>query len=95
SEIGLRKAIGATKKAVLLQFLIESSFLSVLGGILGIFLGMIISILISKFAGWSLIVSNFSIILSVGFSAGIGIIFGFWPAKKAAELSPIEALRHE
>ncbi len=94
-EIGLRKAIGATKKAVLLQFLIESAFLSVLGGVIGIILGMFASILIAKVAGWTLVVSNISIFLSVGFSVGIGIIFGFWPAKKASELSPIEALRSD
>lgn len=94
-EIGLRKAIGATKIAVLLQFLIESSVLSLLGGILGVSLGVAISLTVSKFAGWAAFVSSFSVMLSVGFSAFVGIVFGLWPAKKASELSPIEALRHD
>ena len=94
-EIGLRKAIGATKIAVLLQFLIESSVLSLLGGILGVSLGVAISVIVSKVAGWATFISSFSVILSVGFSAIVGIVFGLWPAKKASELSPIEALRHD
>ena len=94
-EIGLRKAIGATKVAVLLQFLIESSVLSLLGGVLGVSLGIGISIIVSKVAGWATFISSFSIALSVGFSAIVGIVFGLWPAKKASELSPIEALRHD
>ncbi len=94
-EIGLRKAIGATKIAVLLQFLIESSVLSLLGGIFGVSLGVAISLIVSKFAGWTVYISSFSVVLSVGFSAFVGIVFGLWPAKKASELSPIEALRHD
>ena len=94
-EIGLRKAIGATKIAVLLQFLIESSVLSLLGGVLGVCLGVAISVTVSKVAGWATFISSFSVILSVGFSAIVGIVFGLWPAKKASELSPIEALRHD
>jgi ABC-type antimicrobial peptide transport system permease subunit len=65
------------------------------GGILGVSLGVLISLAVSKFAGWAAYVSSFSIILSVTFSAGVGILFGLWPAKKASELSPIEALRSE
>ena len=94
-EIGLRKAIGATKRAVLLQFLIEAVILSVTGGIIGIITGSGISTLLAKFSGWAVYVSPFSVGLAFGFSVTVGIVFGFWPAKKASELSPIEALRYE
>ena len=94
-EIGLRKAIGATSRAVLLQFLIEAVIVSVLGGILGIIAGAGSSLLLSKISGWAVYISPFSVALAFGFSAGVGIVFGFWPAKKASMLSPIEALRYE
>lgn len=94
-EIGLRKAIGATKRAVLLQFLIEAVIVSVLGGLIGILVGSGSALLLSKIAGWAVSISPFSVGLAFGFSAGVGIVFGFWPAKKASELSPIEALRYE
>ncbi|MCL2888087.1 MAG: ABC transporter permease [Elusimicrobia bacterium] len=95
AEIGLRKAVGATKNSVLLQFLIEASGLSLTGGILGIIFGVIVSLAVSKVTGWTITVTVFSILLSVGFSAGVGVIFGFLPARKASQLSPIEALRYE
>ncbi|MCX5793299.1 MAG: ABC transporter permease [Elusimicrobia bacterium] len=94
-EIGLRKAIGATSRAVLLQFLIEAVIVSVLGGILGIIAGAGSSLLLSRISGWAVYISPFSVALAFGFSAGVGIVFGFWPAKKASLLSPIEALRYE
>ena len=94
-EIGLRKAIGATRTAILTQFLIEASALSIAGGLLGIALGAGSALLLAKLAKWTLIVTSGSVIMSVGFSASVGIVFGFWPAKKASELSPIEALRYE
>ena len=94
-EIGLRKAIGATKKAILLQFLIEAIIVSVTGGIIGILLGAGASVVLSKLAGWAIFISPASVALAFGFSAGVGVIFGFWPARKASELSPIEALRYE
>jgi macrolide transport system ATP-binding/permease protein len=94
-EIGLRKAIGATSRAVLLQFLIEAVIVSVLGGIIGIIAGAGSSLLLSKISGWAVYISPFSVALAFGFSAGVGIVFGFWPAKKASMLSPIEALRYE
>ncbi len=94
-EIGLRKAIGATRTAILTQFLIEASVLSIAGGLLGVALGAGSALLLSKLAKWTLIVTSSSVVMSVGFSASVGIIFGFWPAKKASELSPIEALRYE
>ncbi len=94
-EIGLRKAIGATRRAVLLQFLIEAIIISVIGGLLGILIGAGSSLLLSKFSGWAIYISPFSVILAFGFSATVGVVFGFWPARKASLLSPIEALRYE
>jgi macrolide transport system ATP-binding/permease protein len=94
-EIGLRKAIGATNKDIMVQFLIEAILMSFIGGITGIFLGSGISSLINIFAGWAVKVSSFSVILATSFSLIIGIIFGIWPAQKASKLDPIEALRYE
>jgi macrolide transport system ATP-binding/permease protein len=94
-EIGLRKAIGATSRAVLLQFLIEAVIVSVVGGVIGILAGAGSSLLLSKLSGWAVYISPASVALAFGFSAGVGIIFGFWPARKASLLSPIEALRYE
>jgi macrolide transport system ATP-binding/permease protein len=94
-EIGLRKAIGATNKDIMFQFLIEAILMSFIGGISGILLGSGIAILITNFAGWTVKVTSFSIILSTGFSLIIGIIFGLWPARQASRLDPIEALRYE
>ncbi len=94
-EIGLRKAIGATRRAVLIQFLIEAVAMSTCGGLLGIALGMAIAFGMSYFAGWAAIVTPQSVLLAFVFSAGTGIVFGFWPARKASMLSPIEALRYE
>ncbi len=94
-EIGLRKAIGATNKDIMVQFLIESVLMSFLGGITGILLGSGISVLITLFAGWTVRVSLSSIILATTFSLIVGIVFGLWPAQKASKLDPIEALRYE
>ncbi len=94
-EIGLRKAVGATRRAVLLQFLIEAALLSMAGGGLGVFIGTSISFVMSKFAGWASDVTLSSVLLASIFSVTIGIVFGFWPARKASRLSPIEALRYE
>jgi len=94
-EIGIRKAIGARKGDILQQFLAEAIVLGVVGGFLGIGLGVASSNLIAKFAQWPVFVSSSSIFLSVGFSAAVGIFFGFYPARKAAGLNPIEALRYE
>jgi macrolide transport system ATP-binding/permease protein len=94
-EIGLRKAIGATNKDIMVQFLIEAVLMSFIGGIVGIFLGGGTSVLITLFAGWAVKVSSFSIILATTFSLIVGIVFGLWPAQKASKLDPIEALRYE
>ena len=94
-EIGLRKAIGATRRAVLIQFLIEAAAMSTLGGLIGILLGCGIAFGMSKWAGWAAIVTPQSVVLAFLFSASTGVLFGFWPARKASLLSPIEALRYE
>lgn len=94
-EIGIRKALGATKRDILMQFLIESVVLCVVGGIIGIFLGCGISHLISKIGNWNTIISTSSIILSFSFSVIVGIFFGMYPANKAASLNCVEALRYE
>ncbi|HVC09823.1 MAG TPA: ABC transporter permease [Elusimicrobiota bacterium] len=94
-EIGLRKAVGAARRAILIQFLLESAVLSTLGGVIGITLGVGFSLALSHFAGWAAIVQPQAVIMAFVFSAGVGIVFGFWPARKASLLSPIEALRYE
>ena len=94
-EIGLRKAVGAARRAILSQFLIESAVLSTLGGVIGIILGITVSLVMSRFAGWAAVVTPQAVALAFIFSASVGILFGFWPARKASLLSPIEALRYE
>ena len=94
-EIGIRIAVGAKKSEIMEQFLIESVLISFTGGGLGILLGIIISRTVSKIGGWDTIISTQSIMLAFGFSVGIGIFFGFYPARKAANLNPIDALRYE
>lgn len=94
-EIGLRKAIGANNKDILVQFLIEAVLMSFIGGLIGIILGSGTSVLITLVAGWSARVSLSSIILATVFSLAVGIIFGIWPAQQASKLNPIEALRYE
>jgi len=94
-EIGLRKAIGAKKKDISMQFLAESVMLTFLGGFTGIVLGWIISKAVTQFAGIATQVSFLAVILAFGVSAAIGIIFGYYPAQRAAGLNPIEALRYE
>ena len=99
-EIGLRKAVGATNRAVMAQFLYESSLLTSLGGLIGIVFGALVSFLISLLMhamgfDWAFVISPVSVILAVGVSILTGMIFGLYPALKASRLNPIEALRYE
>ncbi len=94
-EIGIRLAIGAHGRDVLMQFLIEATILSSLGGIIGILLGIGSSQLVSKLNGWPVLVSTSSVVIAFVFSAAVGMFFGFYPARKAAQLDPIDALRYE
>ncbi len=94
-EIGLRKSIGAKRRDISQQFLAEAIALTFLGGLLGVLFGWIASLIIAKFANTATSVSGFSILLAFGVSAGIGIIFGYYPAQRASKLNPIEALRYE
>jgi len=94
-EIGLRKAVGARRTDILYQFMIEAVLLTITGGFAGIILGSIIAFLMAVLAGWAVKVSVFSVLLSVFFSAATGLGFGIWPARQAAELNPIDALRYE
>ncbi len=94
-EIGLRKAIGAKKKDINTQFLIEAIALTFIGGLIGVILGWSISFFVSYFGILQTTISYPSILLAFGVSAGIGIVFGYYPARRASELNPIEALRYE
>jgi len=94
-EIGLRKAVGAKKNVIVMQFLIETIILTFSGGIIGMILGILISLVISRAISLPFVISASSIFLAVGVSTAVGILFGLYPAQKAANLQPIEALRYE
>lgn len=94
-EIGLRKAIGATRRRILSQFLIEAMTITLLGGLIGIGIAMLGTMIASQFLPFTAVVSPVVVLIGAGFSALIGIIFGILPASKASKLSPIDALRHE
>jgi putative ABC transport system permease protein len=93
-EIGLRLAVGARRRDIMMQFLIEAATLSALGGAAGAALGFVAARAITSLAGWPTLVSPDAIALAVGVSAAVGIVFGFYPARRAAALDPIAALRH-
>jgi putative ABC transport system permease protein len=94
-EIGLRKAVGATRTNILWQFLIEAVVLTAIGGFLGLAIGELFSLLVNKYSPLPAYVPAWAIGVGVGISAGVGIVFGLWPAWKAARLDPIESLRWE
>jgi putative ABC transport system permease protein len=94
-EIGIRKALGATRLNILTQFLTESVVLCVLGGLLGMLLGSGAARALAKFAGWQTYVTLDALLLAFAFSAGVGLVFGLWPARRASKLDPIAALRYE
>jgi len=94
-EIGIRKALGATRRNIMLQFLVEALVLCLMGGVVGILFGSGGAFAMSELAGWNTFVSMRAIVLAVAFSAGVGVFFGLWPARRAATLDPIEALRYE
>jgi putative ABC transport system permease protein len=94
-EIGVRKALGATRRSVLLQFLLEAMTLCLIGGVVGIAVGYGAAAMFARINGWETLVSPAAVLLAVGFSAAVGLFFGVWPARRAAQLDPIDALRHE
>jgi len=94
-EIGLRMAVGARGRDILSQFLIEAVTLSLIGGAIGVVLGAIATWAVGQFAGWQVSMTLNSIVLAAGFSAFVGVFFGFYPARRASQLLPIQALRHE
>jgi ABC-type antimicrobial peptide transport system permease subunit len=94
-EIGLRKAVGARPRDIRAQFLTEALVISLTGGLSGLLLGVGVSLGLSRVAGWAVGISAQSVVLAFTFSVGVGVLFGFWPARKAAALNPIQALRYE
>ena len=94
-EIGIRMAIGARERDVMIQFLTESVMMSGLGGVIGIVLGLGITVALTRFMAVPFVLSPLVVVVAFVFSAGIGIAFGYFPARRAARMDPIEALRHE
>src|SRR5262249_45140882 len=94
-EIGIRKALGATRRAILLQFLTYAVPLCVIGGIVGVAVGAALCVILNSSFGWSTTLGVNSVILAFAFAALVGIVFGVWPARRASSLDPIEALRYE
>jgi putative ABC transport system permease protein len=94
-EIGLRKAVGATRGDILLQFMVEALALCLTGGLFGILLGTGAALALSRFMQWNTLVDPLAVAVAFGFSALVGLFFGIWPARRAARLDPITALRYE
>jgi putative ABC transport system permease protein len=94
-EIGVRKALGATRMNIMMQFLIEALTLCLLGGLLGVLLGVGTAVLLAKVMHWNTLISPMAVGVAFAFSAAVGLFFGIWPARRAAKLDPIIALRYE
>jgi len=94
-EIGVRKALGATQVNIMIQFLVEALVLCLLGGLIGVVLGSVGAVVLSMLAHWNTLISPLAILLAFVFSAAVGLFFGIWPARRAASLDPIVALRYE
>jgi len=94
-EIGIRRAIGARRRDILFQFLIEAAFLSLAGGALGVLIGMVAASMVSQIARWPTLIQPSAVALAFGFASLIGLFFGYYPALRAARLDPVDALRYE
>ena len=94
-EIGMRRALGACRQDIILQFIMESATLTTLGGLAGIGVGCLLTVAISRYAGWPTVLTPLGTLLSVGLATVVGLVFGLWPARQAARISPIEALRSD
>jgi putative ABC transport system permease protein len=94
-EIGVRRAIGATQGQILVQFLMEAVVLSLMGGFIGLVIGELASFGLSRLGDWEFFIDPATVTLALGFSAFVGIVFGVWPARTAAKLQPVDALRFE
>ena len=94
-EIGIRKAIGARRRDILMQFLVEAIILSIAGGLIGVLIGAVSAEVISSTLGWATVIPAWSVLLAFSFSVMVGVFFGIYPAQKASKLRPIEALRRE
>ena len=94
-EIGIRRAIGATRSDIRAQFVIESFAISLIGGVAGIIIGIVLARIVAAYAGWPTVITIWSLVLSTGVSITVGLVSGIYPAARAAELNPIEALRYE
>jgi putative ABC transport system permease protein len=94
-EIGIRRALGATKRDIIIQFLSETLMLTFIGGVLGIVLGSLIPFLVTYFGRMPTVITGLSLVLAFGISAAVGVVFGMYPAYRAANMDPIESLRHE
>lgn len=94
-EIGIRMAVGAKRHHILFQFLAEAVVLAGVGGVLGVVLGVVVSVVISYLSDWPTLISPVAVVTACVFSAAVGIFFGYYPARKASRLDPIDALHHE